>query len=72
MILSHNLGPEECKNCGASACDCKVKENTQYKDLCKTVAMFCEAKGLDEKSRDHLATLIALAIRIGQSLPPNP
>lgn len=71
MILSHNLGPEECKDCGASACDCKVRESTQYKELCKTVVVFASAKGLDEKSCDQLATLIALAIRIGQSLPPN-
>lgn len=27
--------------------------------------MFCEAKGLDEKSRDQLSTLVALALRIG-------
>jgi hypothetical protein len=39
----------------------------QYKNLCKTVAMFALAKGLDEDGQSQLSTLIALAIRIGSN-----
>lgn len=43
----------------------KLLENNDYKRLCESVAMFAEAKELDAKSREQLATLIALAVRIG-------
>lgn len=48
-----------------------ITESLEYKNLCETVAMFCAAKGLDETSRDQLATLIALAMHIGSNPSPS-
>lgn len=40
----------------------------QYKNLCELVSLFAKAKGLDDKSKDDLATLVSLAIRTGANL----
>lgn len=54
-----------CAEKGKYGCAC-IKP-TEYERLCETVAMFCKAKDLDEKSRDQMAMIISLAIRVGNN-----
>lgn len=50
-----------------SAIETPTSSVNNYKNLCETVLLFCEAKSLDKKSREQLATIIGLAIRVGEN-----
>ena len=44
-----------------------ITDSAEYKRLCETVSLFCRANNLDEKSREQLSGLVAIAMRIGSS-----
>lgn len=49
-----------------------LADDPQYKELCKTLSMFCMAKELDKRSRDQLASMISIALHIGSNHHNDP